>query len=269
MKNTHSHRLTLTLTSSRTLALTLVWAATLCLPAQAADAVFQRQSASETIELSNLEEAGSGQAVLIEGAPHTAAAPSAPLARPQAHASNATLRGKRLNAKGQAGTEAAADAESDASTEDSPAEERALASDEQTDPSALASPQNQGAGTDKTASGASPMTGGGAGFSAPYNQGANSTAGGGSGSSGIAGSGGAGTGTPGTGTTGTTASSGGSGSSAGTGAAPLSGLQAMLSQYRDLMVQEASAANYMNSNPAISRRYLAVNRTTYQARMGQ
>jgi hypothetical protein len=46
-------------------------------------------------------------------------------------------------------------------------------------------------------------------------------------------------------------------------------VSAILVQYRNLMLQEAASANYINTNPALSRRYLQVDRTTYQSRIGQ
>jgi hypothetical protein len=55
-------------------------------------------------------------------------------------------------------------------------------------------------------------------------------------------------------------------------AAPIPNAEtAALSQYRALMLQQAaSTANTLGgTNPAISRRYLMVDRNTYQARIGQ
>ena len=46
-------------------------------------------------------------------------------------------------------------------------------------------------------------------------------------------------------------------------------LAGQLTQYRALMLQEANFNALTNLNPATSRRYLAVDRTTYQTRIGQ
>jgi hypothetical protein len=100
--------------------------------------------------------------------------------------------------------------------------------------------------------------------------------------------GGSGTGTGGSSGTGTTAGTGtGTGSGTPTAsvvtprtdtgagtpatAAPTvtadSGLASNLQQYRQLMLQEAAAAN-INDNHAVSRRYLMTNRGSYQAAIG-
>lgn len=44
---------------------------------------------------------------------------------------------------------------------------------------------------------------------------------------------------------------------------------AQLASYRALMLQEATFTSLSNTNPATSRRYLAVDRVTYQARIGK
>lgn len=40
-------------------------------------------------------------------------------------------------------------------------------------------------------------------------------------------------------------------------------------RYRELVLTKATGANSLNANPAMSRRFLAVDRATYQARLGQ
>ncbi|RFO98118.1 hypothetical protein DIC66_05200 [Rhodoferax lacus] len=241
--------------TSRTLALCILLGATLQLPTWAAGNITLRQGASETIELTNLDEPDAGQAVVAEGPANTAAAATLamPVPRQSVQASRSTLRGKRLADK---------DPAKDAQDTDTVAEEGPQEADTASSSSAMDSYQASDAESRSAASeskslatsSAQPSAGGS--YGATYTPGA-------PGASGTDG---------GTGTTGTTASgSTGTGTSAGatTPAAPLTGIQAILSQYRNLMVQEASAANYMNTNPAISRRYLAVDRTTYQARLGQ
>lgn len=42
-----------------------------------------------------------------------------------------------------------------------------------------------------------------------------------------------------------------------------------LTQHRSEMLQQAKPENYMNSNPATSRRYLMVDKQTYQSRLKQ
>jgi len=69
------------------------------------------------------------------------------------------------------------------------------------------------------------------------------------------------------GTTIGTIGSGNTGIGSGVGAG--SGAQSALVQYRALMLQEASSPTIINANPAVSRRYLQVDRATYQARIGQ
>lgn len=250
--------------TTRTLALYILLGATLQLPTWAAGSITLRQSASETIELTNLDEPDAGQPLVAEGPANAAAAAplAVPVPRQNAQASKSTLRGKRLAGK---------DAAKDAQDTDTAAEEGSQDADTATSTSATESYQGADAesrsaaneGKPAPVSSTQPAAAGSNGVT--YTQGA----------PGITGTGGstAAGGSSGTGTTGTTASSGSTGSGSGTGAttpsAPLTGIQAILSQYRDLMVQEASAANYMNTNPAISRRYLAVDRTTYQARIGK
>lgn len=56
---------------------------------------------------------------------------------------------------------------------------------------------------------------------------------------------------------------------AGSSAVNTAGLSTALQQYRQLMLQDAADPNLLLGNPSLSRRYLMVDRNTYQTRTGQ
>jgi hypothetical protein len=56
---------------------------------------------------------------------------------------------------------------------------------------------------------------------------------------------------------------------AGSSAVSTAGLSTSLQQYRQLMLQDAADPNLLLGNPSLSRRYLMVDRNTYQTRVGQ
>lgn len=255
----------------------LMLLASLAVPAWAAGNITQRQDAAHAIELTNLDDAETGQTVVVEGTATTVAPAALPVPLPRAQASKSTLRGKRLVAKDKTGDES--DLGTEEAADEGQAQEGAVTGDPQAEANRLAGTDNPGRSQDRSMTVSTPNYAGGTSYANPYSQGSGYATG--SGTTGSSSTGGtansSNTGSNSAGNaaaTDTTASTGNSGASSGNGgtgasAAPLTGIQAILSQYRNLMVQEASAANYINSNPALSRRYLAVDRTTYQTRLGR
>jgi hypothetical protein len=256
--------------------------------AQAADAVYQRTANDGAIELSNIAEVDAGQvAVTVDSAAHEGAKPGAAATAPAPLArQTAPVRGKASAEEDPNATVAEACTErelADALTKEAKevCEKKKLARAE--------APATQG-----TASNYSAESGGGFSYGASpaasnSGSGGSTTAGGGSNT-------GTGTGTT-TGSGTGTGSGSGTGTTAGTGTGTGSGtptasvvtprtdtggttpanpaptvtadstLATNLQQYRQLMLQEAAAAN-INDNHAVSRRYLMTNRSTYQAAIG-
>jgi hypothetical protein len=226
-------------------------AAALCLAsAQAAEKVYQRTDNDEAIELSNIDDADPDQMVVTEAG--TAASGAAAQTAENPRTGSADGRSVRE----------AADTRSNENSDKKPESRSA-----------------SGAGflnsMDGSASAGASM--------GSFNYGATS------GGNGSASSGGSSAGTGSAAGTGTGAgSTGAPGASPTTGTAvagatvtprpdtasptaapapsvtPDSALAANLQQYRDLMIQEAAAAN-INNNQAVSRRYLAVDRSTYMS----
>jgi hypothetical protein len=235
------------------------------LPAAAADAIYQRTNPGASVELSNLDDGDAGQTKLVEGTAKAAAPAAAESTAMVAPAKVTRPKARRLPGKGKDanGADEEANADEESTTDETRSASDGTAADSASTAANDGSPQGQ--------SGSAGGTGLGNGFSfSGGGMGTNGYATGGSGSS--------------TGNTGYPANTGagmadtgaGAGAGAGTGStatkggdAPLTGVSAILSQYRDLMLREAASANYMNTNPAISRRYLQVDRSTYQARIGQ
>jgi hypothetical protein len=239
----------------------------LALPTFAADAVYQRATSSGGIELSNISDDAAQAPVAVESAQRAqpaAAVPAQVAANPEP-AKRAVA--KRPKPKKTATDQA--DPNADPNAEDQ--EQSSDATDANADP---ADPKNAAA---SSAAGSSAVgTNAGFGFSSGYSSGGAYSAGGGS------------AGAQGAGTTSVATDSGAGNTAAsrvpvtvaprpdttgGTAAAPpVSNAEtAALSQYRALMLQQANAVGntLSGTNPAISRRYLMVDRNTYQARIGQ
>jgi hypothetical protein len=243
---------------------TLGLGAALAAPPSAA--VFQRTTNTESVELSNIDETDTAQVPVS----------TSPAAQSGAGAAEA----KSLAAARNPGTPAkvAKKVKKKIRLADGTEEEVLVDADEDGTEQADAA---TGGSDARTASGArnnseSMGMGGNGGYSA-----AAGSSGGGYASGGYAGSGSQGTGT-------NTASGGGSGgSSSGTGTntaasgsgstgggsatvpalpAPTSSLETKLETYRNLMLNDVTHAQV--SNPAITRRYQMMNRTTYQSLMG-
>jgi hypothetical protein len=256
--------------------------------AQAADAVYQRTANDGAIELSNIAEVDGGQvAVTVDSAPSDAAKPGAATTTP------AALVRQPVAARGKASAEEDPNATvAEACTERELADALTKEAKEVCEKKKLA--RAEAPATQGTASNYSAESGGGFSYGASpaasnSGSGSSTTAGGGSNTG--TGSGtttGSGTGTGSGSGTGTTAGTG-TGTGSGTPTASVvtprtdtggttpanpaptvtadSTLATNLQQYRQLMLQEAAAAN-INDNHAVSRRYLMTNRSTYQAAIG-
>jgi hypothetical protein len=260
-------------------------------PAQAADAVYQRTANDGAIELSNIAEADAGQvAVTVDNTPQSGAKPGAATTGPASQArQTAPARGKASAEEDPNATVA------EACTERELADALTKEAKEACEKKKLARAEAATPGT-STASNYSAESGGG--FSYGASPVASNSGSGGSTSTGGGSNTGTGTGTTSGGGSGTgTGSSSGTGTTAGTGtgtgsgtptasvvtprtdtgtgtpatAAPTvtanSGLASNLQNYRQMMVNEAAAAN-INDNHAVSRRYLMTNRGSYQTAIG-
>lgn len=239
--------------------------------AQAAGAVGVTQSKTGSIELTNLDEASDkpdGPAAVAPGKTTVHALRPPAAAQSAASGKPKPALHKKKNADGT-DAEEDRDSEADVAAQDEQARsgESADAAPVDAMPSAATAQGEQG--TDgATAYGSFNYSGGASAGGANL-----ATPGTGSGSSASANTGTAGSATA-------TSTSSGTGSSnqaptAGTGMAGADGqsgvdaqLAAQLAQYRALMLQQATYSNLSNVNPALSRRYLAVDRATYQARIG-
>jgi hypothetical protein len=249
-------------------------AALAAMSAGAAESIYKNENSSGSVELTNLEEGDTAQTKIVEGTTKDTTAVSAEsTAKTKLTKSDCPKPKAKRPAKKTLG---ANESEETAVVDEEIACEEPQAAADPTSPvsdSATAkvgsSPDVQ-ARTEDSAAASNSVSYGGSGNGVV----ANGT-GTGIGTSASAGTNASSTGSvpseSGTNTagTGTAASGSGAGSTSADNNTALSGVPAILSKYRNLMLQEATSANYINSNPAISRRYLQVNRSTYQARIGQ
>jgi hypothetical protein len=254
---------------------------------QAADAVYQRTANDGAIELSNIAEVDAGQVtVTVDNTPQSGAKPGAAATGPATQARQTAPARNKASAEEDATTvlaEACTERElADALTKEAKeaCEKKKLARAEAATPGVGASQNTASSYSTESTGGLSYGVGPAAGNSG---SGSNTTAGSGSGTgTGTTAGSGAGTGTGTTAGTGTGTGNGiptasvvtprtDTGSGTPASAAPTvtadSALASNLQQYRQLMLQEAAAAN-INDNHAVSRRYLMTNRTTYQAAIG-
>ncbi len=240
----------------------LLAAAVLSQSALAAEQIHQRATDSGSVELSNLDEPGPGATVVpVAKAPATstpaAAAPAAPAAKP------VVAKGSKRKSVADTTDSENADAASDESTQAADATELAP---ERAANEAAPDRQQAQALTPPLDNPAMPAGNGTyAGNAGGY---AGGTAAGAPGAAADPGAAAAGSGT----------STAAADPTATTPAKPYTPpvitappgfdptVAAQLASYRALMLQEASYTTLTNTNPAISRRYLAVDRVTYQAR---
>jgi len=234
----------------------------------------QPGAASEAVVLTNLDDGDSSLPASPQAAPATPAAPVAKSAdAPRSSANRRNLATARARAKAAAGEseDETAQGSGDESLQEAErsstpdgadnAPERSLATEDKDKPQRASSYEQAASGyvgsgamaygseNGSSYSGTSAATGN---TGSASNSSASNSA---SGSSG--GSGG-----------GTLPRASGSGVIANTGGVDPS-LASTLAQYRALMLQEANYGSLANTNPSTSRRYLAVDRSTYQARIGQ
>jgi hypothetical protein len=224
--------------------------------------VVQRTENTESIELTNLGEGSETQAPVVAEAPDNAATAAAE----QKTAAKDTPAGKaKIKIKKKI------------LLEDGTEEEVLVDSDENTSTNAQANVSNTNTGGNTylggatTSNGTGASTGNGADTRGTYNGGSTSNGTGTtSGSASVSSS-----------NSGTTAATGaglvgasGSGSTAATGTgtgtntpSPTSALETKLESYRNQILTEVTSAQV--TNPALTRRYLQVNRTTYQATYGK
>ena len=250
------------------LALTSAMGLSAAFAAPVAPAVYQRTTNTESIELSNIDEAGSvALPISVEPAPpassQAAPAAKAPVASAAPAEPQARAKVKKMIRKPD-GTEEEVwvDADEDTKTAD----------------------QANGSASDVTSKKSDNW--GSFGFSSPSGSsggyaGGGYTPGGTGNNTGTTNSGSTGGttasngGSAGDSTSGSTASNGGStgGNPAGAGSnttsptpTPTTALETKLASYRDMLL--ADVANAHVANPAITRRYQAMNRSAYQSRFG-
>jgi hypothetical protein len=246
--------------------------------AAAAAAVYQRTTNTDSVELSNLDEADPSQAAVPVTAGAQAGTPAAEPKTAVARNAPATKPAKKVKKKVRL---------ADGSEEEQWVEEDAD-STEQADAN--------GSAADRTASGSRSEDSGSMGFNAASGSSAGSSggytggyAGGGTAGNTTGNSGGYVDNTAGqssgvaTGSTGTTDTTGGAGTgtTASTGTTPgtygsgpttlptpTSALEVKLDAYRAQMLREVTNAQAANPNPALTRRYQMMNRGTYQSLKG-
>ncbi len=257
----------------------------------AADAVYLRANDAGVIELSNVEEVDNGQVpVAVDTAPGARpvnAAPAGPLTKQAAPTGTKTGPATEEDASASAAEGCTEREPADGQTKEACDKKKlARASAGSSGSSQIENSSNYSGGSmGNVYYGTAPVasTGTGSSTTTGSDTTTGTTPGNGASTVGTGSSGGSGT-DAGTGTTtgasttagsGTTTGSGtkvGTGTTNGTGTAAGTGtvdaaLATTLQQYRDLMLQQAAAAN-INDNHAVSRRYLMTNRSTYQAAIG-
>lgn len=246
-------------------------------PAFAAGTVFQKAAPDGAVELSNIEDGDSAQVPLMVEASPAKANPTGNVVATTKPAARAKAKKplKQTTANGEPDDAQATDAENT-----DVAEQDKTAAEEGTETAGNA-PGNAGA-VEASAGTSNAAAAGSAGYANAIGTGSGVVTSGSSTGSGTTGGGtlttGTGTGTnttagtgSSTGTTttpgGTVAGSGGTGGTTGTGTAgtDTASLEAALQRYRQLMLQNGSV---QASNPALTRRYLMVDRATYRGMLG-
>jgi hypothetical protein len=258
-----------------TCVLILLSAGSACVSAVAADTVYQRPGNTQSIELSNIDDVDAAQVPLVVDNKPARAATLAGAAQASPVDTPMPLRSKRsalARAQGK-GTTAG--------------EEEELADSSQPETTAVGAKDNVPAASAvdlppevNDNNGSSSMAYGGPGFaigpsgattSNPVSTGSTGTTGSSSSTGSTASTGSTVPATPSTQPGNTTATSTPKprGDTGGSSTGSTAGLSTALQQYRQLMLQDATDPSLLLGNPATSRRYVMVDRTTYQSRIGQ